>query len=150
MPAVLLDSNLLILFIAGTTSRDYLGKHRRLRDYDELDFELLLEFLSKRSGIILTPNTLTEASNLVSQIGEPARTHLAGTFRRLVTTLEERYVESRRAAEQPDFPRLWLTDSALLHELANEHVLLTADFELFGAARRRGLDAVNFRHLRPE
>ena len=121
-----------------------------MQAYDETDFDLLLGFIAKTSGIIVTPNTLTETSNLVSQIAEPARTHIAGTFRGLVGALEERYVESRRAVQQPEFPRLWLTDAAILNELANKHVLLTADSRLHQAALQRGYQSVNFRHLRPE
>jgi hypothetical protein len=148
MATVLLDSNLLVLLVAGMSSREYIGRHRRLRDYSEEDFDLLVEFIRPMSALIVTPNILTETSNLLSGIGEPARSHIAGTFRQLVARLDERFVESERAVEQPEFPRLWLTDAAVLMELANSHVLLTADLDLYLAASRRGHKVVNFNHLR--
>lgn len=148
MPAVLLDANLLVLLVAGLSSREYIGKHRRLRDYNEDDFDLLIEFINSKPAVIVTPNILTEASNLLSAIGEPARSHIAGTFQQLVVTLEERFVQSVRAAEHPEFQRLWLTDAAILAELDNSHVLLTADLNLYLAASARGYTAVNFNHLR--
>jgi hypothetical protein len=150
MPAVLLDSNLLVLWIVGTTARRYVSQHKRLRAYTEDDFDLLLRLLRPMSAIIVTPNTLTEASNLVSQIAEPARTHIALTFRALVGIIEERYVDSRRAVDQAEFPRLWLTDSGILDQLTDTQVLLTADLGLYLAALQRGHDAVNFNHLRPQ
>ena len=150
MSAVLLDANLLILLIVGTADRTYIGKHKRLRDYAEDDFNLLLRIIAPMSPIIVTPNILTEASNLVSQIAEPARTQIAMTFRALVGVVEERYVESRRAVDQIEFPRLWLTDSGILDEMSETRVLLTADLELYLAALHRGHQAINFNHLRAE
>jgi hypothetical protein len=55
---------------------------------------------------------------------------------------------SKSAADVAEFPRLWLTDSAILSELANGHVLLTSDFALYDAALRRGFNAINFNDLR--
>ena len=66
------------------------------------------------SSIVVTSNILTEASNFAKQIAEPARTRIATAFRILLDTLEERHIASRRAAEQPEFPRLWLTDAGIL------------------------------------
>ena len=148
MATVLLDSNLVVLLVAGMSSRRYIGRHRRLRDYSEEDFDLLVEFIRPMSALVVTPNILTETSNLLSGIGEPARTHIADTFRQLVGRLDERFVQSGHAVEQPEFPRLWLTDAAVLMELANSHVLLTADLDLYLAASQRGHAAINFNHLR--
>ena len=148
MPTVLLDSNLLVLFIAGMSSREYIGRHRRLRDYSEEDFDLLVEFIRPMSALVVTPNILTETSNLLSGIAEPARSHIADTFRQIVGSMDERFVQSTRAVEQREFPRLWLTDAAVLTELANSHVLLTADLDLYLAASQRRYSAVNFNHLR--
>ena len=148
MPTVLLDSNLLVLFVAGMSSREYIGRHRRLRDYSEEDFDLLIEFIRPMSALVVTPNILTETSNLLSGIAEPARSHIADTFRQIMGSMDERFVQSTRAVEQREFPRLWLTDAAVLTELANSHVLLTADLDLYLAASQRGYSAVNFNHLR--
>ena len=75
--AVILDSNLLVLLVVGTTSRSYIGKHKRLRAYTDRDFVLLLEVLSAAQRIIVTPNTVTETSNLAGQIAEPARSRIS-------------------------------------------------------------------------
>jgi hypothetical protein len=150
MPAVLPDSELLVLLVAGSISREYLGRHKCLRAYDQTDFDLLPEFIAKSSGVIATPNTLTETSNLVSQIDESAKTYIATTFAKFANALEERYATSRRATQQSEFTRLRLTDSVLLDELANAHVLLTADARLHYAALQRGYASVNFRNLRLE
>jgi hypothetical protein len=148
MPAVILDSNLLVLFIIGRTSPELIERHRRLQAYSVSDFDLLIEFIAPMSQLIVTPNTLTETSNLLKHIAEPARAQIAATFRDFVRTADERYVESARAVDQSEFPRLWLTDAVVLTELHSHKVLLTADLNLYLAALRRGETAVNFNHLR--
>lgn len=145
---IFLDSMLLSLLVVGTASREYIPKHKRLRNFTISDFELLLDNISRASSIVVTPNTLTETSNWVKMIAEPARSHVGTTFRYMIETLDERYITSKAATESPEFPRFWLTDSAILRELANGHMLMTSDFALYDSALRRGCNAINFEHLR--
>lgn len=146
--AIVLDTNLLVLLVVGLASPDYVLQHKRLRAYSQSDFTLLKELISAAPVIIVTPNTLTEASNLLRQIPEPARTHIALTFRAILELTEEHYVESRQAAERKEFVRLGLTDAVLLNTTAEAHVLLTADLDLYLAAVNDGRSAVNFNHYR--
>jgi hypothetical protein len=148
MPEVMLDSNLLVLLIVGTADRSYISRHKRLKTYTEDDFDLLQQLLTDMSAVIVTPNILTETSNLASQIEEPARTHIAGAFRAFVSLAEERYIDSKQAVEQPEFRRLWLTDVGILEEMNSACVLLTADRDLYLAALHRGWKAENFNYLR--
>jgi hypothetical protein len=148
--SLVLDSHLLLLFVVGTTSRDYISKHKRLREYTQDDFTLLSELVSSAQGVFVTPNTLTEASNLVGYIGEPARGHIYEVLGALIQSTEERYQESRRAAGRSEFLRLGLTDAVLLEATGTSHTLLTADLDLYLAATARGGPAVNFNHLRAE
>ena len=148
MSTVLLDTMLLVLLTVGTASREYIRKHKRLQHFAAADFDLLIDNVSRMSDVIVTPNTLTETSNLLKMIGEPARSHIAATFRHLISALEERYVASREAAEDAAFTRFWLTDAGMLRELSNGHLLMTSDFGLYEAALRRGFNALNFNDLR--
>ena len=146
--SVILDSNLLVLLIVGLASRDYISKHRRLRAYADSDFDLLLTLISSRPKIIVTPNTLTETSNLVRYIAEPARAHICELFRGVVRAAEEQYLESSRAVDRTEFLRLGLADAALLDLASESGTLLTADLDLYPAAVSRGLNAENFNHYR--
>jgi hypothetical protein len=40
---VVLDTNLLVLLVVGSVPRNYIGRHKRLSQYSEADFELLVE-----------------------------------------------------------------------------------------------------------
>jgi hypothetical protein len=143
-----LDANLLVLLIIGGTSLPYITKHKRLQTYSESDFTLLVELLSSASGVIVTPNTLTEASNLVGYISEPARTRIYEQFRALTNAVDERYLESSRAVKRVEFLRLGLTDAVLLDVVDGAYTLLTADLDLYLAATTRGFKAVNFNRYR--
>ncbi|MGH7096446.1 MAG: PIN domain-containing protein [Stellaceae bacterium] len=145
---LILDSNLLVLLTVGTASRAYISKHKRLQAYSEADFDLLVEVIAPVSKVMVTPNTLTEASNLLGQIGEPVRTHIYETLRLMIKASEEIHVESGRAVEHDEFRRLGLTDAVLLELTDSSCMLLTADLDLYLAAARRGLKVVNFNHLR--
>ena len=110
----------------------------------------LLDILSKSEKIILTPNTLTETSNLAAHISEPARSHIFLMFKDILADprLTEIFVESHLAMARPEFTRLGLTDSVLLHIGSEPTMLLTADLHLYLAAAKCGRNACNFNHLR--
>ncbi|WP_157272165.1 PIN domain-containing protein [Azohydromonas aeria] len=148
--SVAIDSNLLLLFVVGSASRGYIARHKRLKAFDVADFDLLLQELSVASTLVLTPNTLTETSNLIDHIGEPARGHIYRFLRALLQRpeAEERYVPGIQATASAELPRLGLTDCTLL-ELCDAGVpLITVDLPLFLAALSRGAKAINFNHLR--
>ncbi len=61
------DSNLLVLLIVGSVGKDLIEKHRRLRQFSVADYDTLADMISKVDRVFVTPNTLTEASNLLAQ-----------------------------------------------------------------------------------
>jgi hypothetical protein len=42
---VVVDTNLLLLLVVGSASRNYVDKHKRLGDYSLDDFDLLVELI---------------------------------------------------------------------------------------------------------
>ena len=67
MPSsLLLDSNVLVLLVAGRVDRHLIGTHRRLKQYTAADYDRLTRMLADRERLTVTPNTLTEASNLLA------------------------------------------------------------------------------------
>jgi len=148
--AIILDTNLLVLFVVGLSSEKYIKSHKKLGAYTIDDYALLVRILSNSNNVLVTPNTLSEASNLIGYIGEPARSQIYDVFRRFINSPEakETYVESKSATSHIDFIRLGLADSALLEMSNQTDVLLTADLDLYIAAVSRGLKAENFNHYR--
>jgi predicted nucleic acid-binding protein len=139
-----LDTQLLLLLIVGTASPAYIARHRRLQDYSETDFAMLVTLITSTPEIVVTPNTLTETSNLARYIAEPARTHICELLRVVGKAVIECYRESALAVEREEFIRLGLADAVLLDLADQSHTLVTADGELYFAAVSQGLNALYF------
>ena len=144
-----IDANLLVLLVVGLVDRRIIARHRRTEDYTPQDHDLLQRILAPLPQTFLTPNTLTEAPNLLAQHREPERSKLLATLRQLIDHSVENVVASRDAAANALFPRLGLTDAALLTVVSTDRPLLTVDLDLYLAAERASPgSAVNFNHHR--
>ena len=145
-----IDANLLVLFVAGSVNRDIIRRHRRLRDdYSAADYDLLLDLFNAVDQLLVMPNTLTEASNLLAQHGEPERSRLLAGLRVVIEESEEVVVASGDAAATHAFIGHGLTDAALLRAVSEETPLLTADGPLYREALAGGREiAVNFAAVR--
>ena len=155
------DANLLVLLVVGATRRDLIPKHRRLRQFVEQDYDLLVNLIAsaKSAGrqtvsveagaVLVTPNTLTEASNLLDQHQDPERTRFFDTLRILIERNREVIVKSVTASAMPVFSRLGLADAVLVEAASAETPLVTVDLDLFHAvAKQDHRAAVNFTYLR--
>ena len=150
MPSALfIDANLIVLLVVGSADPELITKHRRTKMFAVEDFERLIRAISQVGKLRVTPNTLTEASNLLGQHGEPQRSQLLLTLRALIEQSPETVVTSVDAARRDVFPRLGLTDAALLEVVSADAPLLTVDLDLYVAALASGEEAaINFNHWR--
>lgn len=146
----LLDANLAVLFAVGLADRNYIAKHKNLSSYDTTDFDIVSGLIAKSSGIVFTPNVLTETSNLVRQIGNPIKEHVSQSLANIVNKSTEQYIESRTAVEHLNYVRLGLTDAVLLTLQASGASLITADLALYLSAANAGFNSINYNHLREQ
>ena len=143
MPAsqILIDANLLALLVVGTVDRRLGGKHRRVRTFEPEDYDLLLDLLlqTHQPGVV-TPNTLTELSNLLED-GQDKR--FLRQLKEFVEASEEIVVASSTASNNRAYERLGLSDAVLLEIASAERPLVTTDLDLYHAALpAKGSDAV--------
>lgn len=149
MPQIIvLDANLLLLLAVGLTKRTYISLHKRLQAYDETDFDILSGLIGRASGLALTPNVLTETSNLARYIKDPIRSEISAVLVRIILNSNEHLIPSSTATARPEYHRLGLTDSVLLETASLGGTLLTADHDLYQAALTARLKAKNFNHIR--
>ena len=150
MPSALfIDANLIVLLVVGLVGRDLIARHRRTRTFAVEDYDRLIRAISLVGELRVTPNTLTEASNLLGQHGEPQRSRLLLKLRGLIEQSPETVVASVDAARRDVFPRLGLADAALLEIVSADAPLLTVDLDLYVAALASGEEAaINFNHWR--
>ena len=145
-----IDANLLVLFVVGREDPALIAKHRRLEGYSTGDYVILLELIDKVDQVFVTPNTLTETSNLLGQHGEPERSRLFQRLRVIIEESREITVASAVAALNIDFRRLGLTDAALLEVATADTPVVTVDFQLYLSMLAKGGEdtVVNFINYR--
>ena len=145
---IFVDANLLVLLVVGSTDARLIAKHRRLREFGPDDYERLVAMVSRAAHVLVTPNTLTEASNLLAQHREPERSRFFDTLKSLIELSKEIVVTSINASRNSHFHRLGLTDAALLEVVSRETPLVTVDLDLYLAATSKDpSSAVNYWHV---
>lgn len=143
-----IDANLFVLLTVGSMDRNLIAKHRRLRRFTIEDFDRLINLINRVDRVFVTPNTLTETSNLLAQHNEPERSRFFDKLRFIIQESKKIVVASTVASHNNAFARLGLTDAALLEVATSETPLVTVDLNLYLAALAKGQDtAVNFTHL---
>ena len=136
-----IDANLLVLLVVGSVDRDQVEKHRRTRRFTSADFDLLLNII-KPLTVFVTPNILTEASNLLESKNDQRYLNM---LKDVVQNSEEIVVSSATAVQSRSFSRLGLTDAVLLDVVSKKRPLLTVDHDLFiSALKKEDGSAFNF------
>jgi hypothetical protein len=147
---LLVDANILVLYLVGSLDPGLIGRHKRLDKFTIEDFRLLEELLSPLPSIVTTPNVLTEVSNLVVQIGGPTKEKLRILLAALLQrgVFQEHAVESVEASRVEEFRRIGLTDAGIVLMARRGWAVLTDDLPLYLALQAHGVEAINFNHLR--
>ena len=99
-----LDANLLVLLVVGSVDQELIAKHRRLRRFATEDYEKLLGLIARVERVFVTPNTLTETSNLLAQHRDPERSRFFDRLRFIIQESEEVVVASAVAASGNHIP----------------------------------------------
>ncbi|MGD0546207.1 MAG: hypothetical protein ABR991_00070 [Terracidiphilus sp.] len=144
-PAIL-DSNLLLLHWCTSFDRKLVSSFKRLNCFQDEDIDLLSETLKVFAAIRTTPHVLTEVSNLANSLPKWMKDDWSRHFSQQIEVIPEEWIPAASIATS-DFMWLELTDAALA-VLATSHVILTIDFPLSNSLESRGLNVINFTHLR--
>jgi predicted nucleic acid-binding protein len=147
---VLIDTNLLLLWLVGRYDRELIRFHKRTHEFAPEDFDTLCGFLEEFAMLATTPNILTEVSNLAAQMRDPrgAAKFFDQVFTEEVRVLTETYVPSASTMEKSSFRKLGLTDCCIMALAKGKYLLLTDDFRLSQCFESIGGHAVNFNNIR--
>ena len=145
---LLVDTNLLVLWVVGAVSRHRIRTFKRTSKYTKADYELLLQVRSKFNTLYTVPHVLAEVSNLTDLPGAErlqARRFLKDT----ISLLTEAEMPSARAAADVLYPKLGLVDAAIgAAARANNCTVLTDDLDLYVRLSREQVNVINFTHER--
>jgi hypothetical protein len=147
---ILLDSNLLVLLFVGLVAPDLVRDFKRTNNqgFTEKEFFLLEGIVKPFSKIVATPHILTETSNFIFQLhGEKQRLALQ-IISKSIQTFKERRPQSKELVRAEAFMNFGLTDTAILDLPPKKYLVLSIDAALVIALQKKGVEAINFNHLR--
>lgn len=148
---VVIDSNLLILLLIGLFDVEEIEKNKRLNKFEKEDFYKLVSLIDAVSDkITLTPNILTEATNLTENYNNQTEFAFFKFVEEFIKTLEERNVSSNEIIHnnQTAFYKFGLSDSSITNLSRQEYLIVTVDLPLYHYLISENLPAINYNHLR--
>lgn len=145
---VIIDTQLLLLLWVGSFDRSLVGRFKRIKKYEESDFDLLVDVITRCPRLVTTPNVLTEVCNLAGQLPEETAEEFRNEFRLAVKKLDERLLRSEEVVEDKAFLRLGLADGTIINLARQKMLVLTDDLPLYAQLVEENLPAINFTHLR--
>ncbi len=145
---LLVDTNILLLYFVGSCDPRLVTSFKRTRQFTLEDFDLLVSLVQWFGSVVTTPNILTEVNSLASQLAHDQRRNWRTSFRDQFSSMNERVIASEFAVASNDFIELGLTDCGILELSKDGLLVLTDDLALYLALQCRGIDSINFNHLR--
>lgn len=146
---VLVDANLLLLYVVGVYDRGQVERFRRTRDrFVAEDFDTLTSVLGRFDKVVTTPHILTEVSNMMGQLSGHVREGSFELFARSVLSMKESYTPVAALSRNPAFVKFGITDASI-RDIASGYLVLTDDFPLSNYLRSQSLDVLNFNNIRP-
>ncbi len=145
---VLIDANLLLLYLVGSYDIDLVEKFKRTKMFTRADFRIIWNIMEYFNKIVTTPNILTETSNLAGQLPERSMSPFLENFKRRLHILEEEYHPSASASSHKFFSRTGLTDAVIMTAAANKYLVITDDLRLSSMLESLRIDVINLNHIR--
>lgn len=147
---LLIDTNLLLVLAVGLVRRDQVERFKRTSAYEAADFDRLVRIVESAGRLVTTHHVLAEVSNLGGQLSGRLRTQFFEVLRQLaVEQLEDESPPSPAFMKDPVFTRLGVADTAILRiDGSLGAVVLSDDLGLYLELTTRGIEAVNFNHIR--
>ncbi len=149
---LVIDTNILLVLLVGAQDRTQIPRFKRTSKYTLEDYDFLANYVAGFRQVVVTPNVLTEASNLAGQLAGPLRSRVLGQLGVFAATqATERFVPSSEAVKERDFLRLGLADASVVLAAKDAHerfAVLTDDLALYTKLLAEDVHAVNFYHLR--
>src|SRR5687767_8594806 len=110
---VLLDTNLLLLYITGLLRQRALATFTPIRShgFGADDFNLLALSVSRFRKVVTTPHVLTELCNHADKLKGPDHDRLFGLIRFVVRKLDEHTRSSDELCQRQEFVRVGLADT---------------------------------------
>jgi rRNA-processing protein FCF1 len=138
---VLLDTNLLLLYLIGSVDPQQVRNFKRTSIFTEDDFIILSNLVDLFETKITTPHILTEVSNFLNS----ESLFILAAY---IKQAEEKFTNSIDLVESDQFVFLGLADTAIVNTAKESVLVLTNDGLLYGSLANNGIEAINFDDIR--
>lgn len=145
---ILIDTNLLLLLFIGGVSKSYISSFKRTAVYTQEDYDSLLRLIDHFNRVVVTPNILTEVSNLANGLHGVRLEEFYMVFSKSLSILSELYIESSTVSNIHGFHSYGLADTGIIAIAKEKYLVLTDDLRFAAFAARQGVDVINFNHIR--
>lgn len=147
---VLVDTNLLLLYFVGWYDQGLIERWSRTSDrFVSLDYDLLLLLLEPFEKLVVTPHVLTEVSNMLGYLAEPAKTRCRERLAQIVrSVMEEKRTPAADLSEDPAFIPFGIADTSILEAAVGSYLVLTDDLPLYAYLLGHGVEVLNFNEIR--
>ncbi len=139
---ILIDTNILLLFVVGSLNPDLIPKISRTASFSFQDFQIVEKTIDFFDNKITTPHILTEVSNLIDRV------EIQDALRTYVEIAIEQFIESSRVVANNMFSKFGMADTGILELSKGAHLVLTDDGPLMGILGNTGVDAISLKMLR--
>ena len=143
---LLLDANLLLLYLVGSFQRERVTTFKRTADFSLHDFDLLVAIIRQFSVLVTTPHILTEVSNLSNSLPLHLKASWFDFFANYVEDFVEVLTPATLLVRETSFNPFGIADAAVQNAAA-ETLVLTEDFRLGQFLQSQGVNTINFRDL---
>lgn len=144
---VTLDCNVLLLLVIGSVNKSHISLFKRTQMFTEKDYDSLVELING-SQIILTPNVVTEASNLLESYKYEKENIGLIFLKNICENIPETYESSKLLTNNNAFLKFGLSDTSLANLCKVGAITITVDLSLYGYLIGNNYKAINFNHVR--
>jgi len=140
---VLVDTNLLLLYIVGSFDISLIRDFKRTANFTEDDFERVSKFVDYFDLKITTPHVLTEISDFIDN-----RQALQSVLKVYIEHSQEVFLESLELSKKETFLKFGLADTSVTYTAKDSYLIFTDDRPLYGFLINSEIDAVNLDQIR--
>lgn len=140
---VLIDTNILLLYLVGSSDLNMIRGFKRTSNFTEDDFNLISNFIKYFDFRITTPHVLTEVSDFIDN-----RQNLQAVLKVFIKNSKEVFIESLELSKKDTFLKFGLADTSVTHSAKENYLVFTDDNPLYGYLINSQIDAVNLDQIR--
>lgn len=146
---LIIDSNILLVYFLGRYQPDLIASFKRTSVYDEDDFELIAEIIAASKQILVTPNIMTEVSNLANSLDAQTRIHFFESFWGTFKSLNEEHIPTQDAIQWQYFSKYGVTDSTIaVASRLKKCLVVTDDYKLANVLFKENIPCLNLNTIK--